>query len=531
MPTLREKTLLGFGLRDSLWLQLFTIKFKEVRCILFGSLLLWTACSSTVHNNGDRPNILLIVSEDNGPDLGCYSVGAVHTPHLDQLAAEGMLFSKAFVTYSVCSPSRSTLFTGLYPHQNGQIGLATHKYRMYEPYPSMPLFLKKGGYRTGCLGKIHVNPESAIPWDFHEIKSSNFAKKGLQRYAEYAEQFISDGEDPFFLMVNYPDAHCDWQRQVEGMPANPMDGDDLGGSMPFVGVDNERLRDLTADYYNSINRLDEAVGMLLESLENTGEAENTLVIYLSDHGAQFSRGKCSNYDSGLQVPFIVRWPGMIAGKSVSDHLISTIDLLPTVLSAAGLAVPDDLPGKSLLPILRADSRSIEHHAYIFADGAGSAAFYTYPRRSVRDKRFKLIKNLIHERDNPKYLAYAFQMYGTGTLPEELQSASLVVKRAYETWRNPPEYELYDLKSDPYEFNDLSQDLEYSREQERLRTVLESWQVETADPLHDPIILDRFISEMDSINQLYPNRDYNRKKDFGWNYPNYFKTYIDGRAGG
>ena len=116
---------------------------------------------------------------------------------------------------------RSTIYTGLYPHQNGQIGLATHKFRMYESFKTLPVYLKEAGYRTGCLGKIHINPESAVPWDFHEIKSANFAKKDLNGYARHAADFMSQNEDPFFLMVNFPDAHCDWQKQVEGMPANP----------------------------------------------------------------------------------------------------------------------------------------------------------------------------------------------------------------------------------------------------------------------------------------------------------------------
>ena len=164
--------------------------------------------------------------------------------------------------------------------------------------------------------------------------------------------------------------------------------------------------------------------------------------------------------------------------------------------------------------------------YIFADGAGSAAFYFYPRRSVRDKRFKLIRNLLHQRENPKFLAYAFQMYGTGTLPDELLDASPEVQRAYATWRNPPEFEFYDLTNDPYEFNDLSGDPDFKTDQERLKKALFNWQKESLDPLDDPNILARIVSEMDSVNALYPDRDYNKVPEFKWNYPEYFKAYID-----
>jgi len=167
-----------------------------------------------------QPNILLIVSEDNGPDLGCYGNKDVYTPNLDKLASDGILFQNAFVTYSVCSPARGSIFTGLYPHQNGQIGLATHKFRMYESFKTLPVYLKEQGYRTGCLGKIHVNPESAIPFDFHPIRSSNFAKKNLPEYAQEAGKFISESESPYFLMVNFPDAHYPLQKQIEGSVLN-----------------------------------------------------------------------------------------------------------------------------------------------------------------------------------------------------------------------------------------------------------------------------------------------------------------------
>ena len=274
--------------------------------VIILAILSMVSCKTPVDEG--KPNILLIVSEDNGPDLGCYGNPYVSTPNLDRLAEGGVLFENAFVTYSVCSPSRSTIFTGLYPHQNGQIGLATHKYRMHQSYKSIPVYLKEAGYRTGCLGKIHVNPESAISFDFHPIKSSNFSKRNLPSYAMHADTFINTSDEPFFLMVNFPDAHYPVQKQVEGLPVHPLEPEDVE-SIPFIGADSRRLREFTANYYNCMNRLDAAVGMLLEKLETSGKAENTIILYLGDHGAQFSRGKCSNYEAALRVPFIIKWPG------------------------------------------------------------------------------------------------------------------------------------------------------------------------------------------------------------------------------
>lgn len=471
-----------------------------------------------------RPNILLIVSEDNGPDLGCYGVKEVKSPNLDRLAREGVLFKNAFVPYSVCSPSRGAIFTGLYPHQNGQIGLATHGYRMYDRIEhTMPALLKAAGYRTACLGKIHVNPELAIPFDFHTIRGNNFGKKALPEYAVEAAKFIQAAAAPFFLMVNFPDAHFPLQRQVEGMPANPISGRDVSTTLPFVGADSERLREFTADYYNSMMRLDESVGMLLDSLEATGKASETLVIYLGDHGAQFSRGKCSNYEAGLRVPFLVKWPGQVPSGQRQEALISSIDLLPTLLDVAGQEPDSELPGLSLIPLITGKEMDWPRE-YIFADGVGSAAIFYCPRRSVRDKRYKLIANLLPGRENPKYFAYAQHLNGhfaAGTTEEEIANAGEEIIKAYQRWRIPPAFEFYDLENDPYEFRDLSADPAYSAEFNRLKKTLKSWQNETNDPLSDERILQQFTDEVDAILEKYPDGGYPKDPDFRWEYPNYF----------
>lgn len=471
-----------------------------------------------------RPNILLIVSEDNGPDLGCYGVKEVKSPNLDRLAREGVLFKNAFVPYSVCSPSRGSIFTGLYPHQNGQIGLATHGYRMYDRIEhTMPALLKAAGYRTACLGKVHVNPESAIPFDFHPIKGNNFGKKALPQYAAEAAKFIRTSEDPFFLMVNFPDAHFPLQRQVEGMPAHPISGKDVRTTLPFVGADSERLREFTANYYNSMMRLDESVGMLLDSLEATGKASETLIIYLGDHGAQFSRGKCSNYEAGLRVPFMVKWPGHVPPGQRQEALISSIDLLPTLLDVAGQAPDSELPGLSLIPLMNGKEMDWPRE-YIFADGVGSAAIFYCPRRSVRDKRYKLIANLLPGRENPKYSAYTQHLNGhfaAGTTEAEIANSSEEVQKAYQRWRIPPAYEFYDLENDPFEFRDLSTDLAYSVEFNRLKHALKSWQNETNDPLSIELVLQQFTAEVDAILEKYPNGDYSKDPDFQWKYPVYF----------
>ena len=494
--------------------------------VIILAILAMASCKAPVEE--EKPNILLIVSEDNGPDLGCYGNPYVTTPNLDQLAGEGMLFENAFVSYSVCSPSRSTLYTGLYPHQNGQIGLATHKYRMYKSFKTLPVYLKEAGYRTGCLGKIHVNPESAIPFDFHPIKSANFAKLNLPSYALHADSFINASDDPFFLMVNFPDAHYPVQKQVEGLPVHPLEPEDVE-PIPFVGANSRRLREYTANYYNCMNRLDAAVGMLLEKLEASGKSENTIILYLGDHGAQFSRGKCSNYEAALRVPFIIRWPGITTHGSRKTDLVSMIDLLPTILDMCGIEIPGQLPGLTLLPLLTGEEDATGHE-YIFADGSGSAAFFYFPKRSVRGERYKLIHNPLQDRENPKFRYYAEQLgvhFAGGTKLSELDSADQRIQQAYQTWRKPPVYELYDLQEDSLEFNDLSSNPEYRDIMEKLIAALKKWQADTHDPLADPLKLARYTREVDSIVKVYENNAYARDSSFSWQYPEYF--YEEDRA--
>lgn len=473
-----------------------------------------------------RPNILLIVSEDNGPDLGCYGNQNVFTPNLDKLAAEGVQFNNAFVTYSVCSPSRSTIFTGLYPHQNGQIGLATHKYRMYEGIKTLPVYLREAGYRSGCIGKVHVNPESDIPWDYRPgglLNGSNFGKRNMPEYASKSMEFIRQSDQPFFLQVNFPDAHFPVQKDVEGLPTKKVETEDIDKPLSFIGADSEFLREYTSYYYNCMNRLDESVGMLLDSLRASGIAENTIIIYLGDHGAQFSRGKCSNYEAALKVPFIMHWPGKIGEGLKNDNLISTIDLLPTILELIGMEKPVSLPGESLMPLVK--NEKVEWAEYVFAGGAGSAPFFTYPRRSVRDFRFKLIHNLNYFEENPKFNFYIGRQghFRAGTNLEEIADLSTEMKRVYDTWRNPPEFELYDLQSDPLEFNNLSENPEYKAELVRLQKVLKQWKIDTNDPFNDPEKLQRYNREMEETLEKYENMGYRKDPNFKWKYVDYFNN--------
>jgi N-sulfoglucosamine sulfohydrolase len=468
-----------------------------------------------------RPNVLLIVSEDNGPELGCYGDPYVKTPRLDRLAAEGVRFEYAYVPYSVCSPSRACFLTGLYPHQNGQIGLATHKYAMYRKWPNMVSLLKEAGYRTGYIGKIHVNPESAFPIDFRAIRGANFHNRPVNKYAVEASKFINDSDTPFFLSVNYPDAHFPLHRQQHGLPKEPLDGEDVK-PLPWVGADSARLREATANYYNCMMRLDAGVGMLLDRLQESGKADNTLVIYIGDHGAQFSRGKCSVYEAGLRIPLIVRYPRVGRPGLIRSEFASTLDLLPTVLAAAGVPEPDNLSGRSLIPLLQ--DESVPWRTHVFGVTTGSAPSLYYPQQSVRDEQYKLIISPVRHRENARAVAYLQQKnahFIAGTNQQEINAAAPHVRAAYTRYLNPPEMELYDLKNDPHEWHDLAENPQFAKVRQRLLKALRQWQAETRDPLGDPGILQKFTAEHDRANTI----DYRKDKSFRWDYLDYFQEFM------
>ncbi len=470
----------------------------------------------------DQPNILLIVSEDNGPELGCYGDQYARTPHLDRLASEGLRFNRAYVPQAGCSQSRASFLTGLYPHQHGQIGLATWGFRLYrDDLPNLPRSLKQAGYRTGIIGKLHINPESAFPFDFHQIKSGNFARKNLLDYSKHAATFFNAGDEPFFLSVNYPDAHDTWLRQVNGLPAEPQVADEVQ-AMSYMGIDPPGMREMVADYYNCLSRLDSLVGDLLSELEQSGKAENTVVIYFGDHGADMLRGKRTCYEGGVQIPLLIRWPGQIAPQ-VRSELVSTIDLVPTLMAAAGVPSAEQLPGLALQPLFQPGT--VEWRQYCFAEYHTHAAAPNYfPQRSVCTERYKLIETLLPGEVHPDYdltlsklqkEARRREIAGGLDLSAAIAQASPAVQAAYARMRQPPRFELYDLQADPYEFMNLADSPEHADILNELQTALQTWRVETHDPLLDPANLQRLSSEVRSI----------KKKAFAkehhWGYPDYF----------
>ncbi len=471
------------------------------------------------------PNVLFIVSEDNGPQLGCYGDPYARTPHLDALAAQGVRFRNAFVPQAGCSQSRASFLTGLYPHQHGQIGLATWGFRLTRPdTPNVVRSLKDAGYRTGIIGKLHVQPESAFPFDMAESATANFSRRHLRDYARQAADFFSAADVPFFLTVNYPDAHDPWLRQVDGLPDDPQDGAAVQ-AMAFMGIDPPGMRDMVADYYNSLARLDTLVGDLLAALERSGKADSTIVFYLGDHGPDMLRGKRTCYDGGLRIPLLVRWPGRVRPQ-VRDELVSTIDLVPTVLEACGAVPIAGLPGRPWQPLFSGEPTAWRDE--VFAEYHTHAATNYFPQRSVRTVRFKLIESLLPGEVHPdveqtlRKLAKDARERGVPgglDLRAAIAAAPPPVREAYARMERPPRYELYDLEADPREFRSLAEDPAYAAVRDDLVGRLDSWRRETADPLLDAVTLRTLTAEI----RERVDAPKQSGKERPWRYPEYFRA--------
>lgn len=436
-----------------------------------------------------KPNILFIVSEDNGPEIGCYGA-PVKTPHLDEMASQGTLFRNAYVPQAGCSQSRAAFLTGLYPHQNGQIGLATWNYGMYSgEIKNVVKTLSGAGYRTGIIGKLHINPKGAFPFDFKAIPRANFSRKDMAAYAENAAKFIKQSDEAFYLQVNYPDAHRPFITTVDKLPAKPLTGKDVD-VIPYMGISHPELRQQTADYYNCMMRVDSYIGDLLQVLEASGKSKDTVVVYIGDHGADLLRGKRTSYEGGVKIPMIIRWPGIKGGQQRKE-LVTTLDLFPTFCEIAGVTIPKSLPGQSLKTIVYGGSP--KWRKFLFTEFHVHSNHNPWPQRTVRGARYKLIYNPLAGAMNPGYAFTMGRKFFKTPEAELLEFASKQVQVAYKIMKQPPKYELYDLETDPFEFKNLAEDLAHAETLGRLKAELTSWQKRTGDALEDPAVAQKLFS--------------------------------------
>lgn len=453
-----------------------------------------------LHASETAPNIILITADDLGIQLNSYGDDTVPTPHLNQLAQEGVVFQNAYVTQASCSPSRSSMFTGLYPHQNNQLGLEHRGYTMHRGIPTLPALLKAQGYRTGSIGKVHVRPAEDLPFDFQIYRSDGLNAKDVTHYAKHAETFINEtGDQPFFLLYSLGDPHKRFFHQVSGIPQNPVKAEDMKPFAEHGGIDTPEIREEIAGYYNAVQRIDVGIKLLRDLLKKTGKDKNTLIIFIGDHGAPFSRGKTTTYEFGLRIPFLVHWPERITGGQIKTEFISTVDILPACMDAIGTNAPAHVAGQSFLPLIT--GQSIPWRQTLCAEFTTHGPGFT-PQRTIRDERYKLILNLRTDQPKP----------GLGVdgckVRQAMQDSKWEKTEGYRVFKileNPPEVELYDLQNDPIEYHNLAGTAEHQAIETRLKKELHNWRQKTHDPLLDPAIFAAYKKHHDDFDRDYQKR--------------------------
>jgi N-sulfoglucosamine sulfohydrolase len=290
-----------------------------VRIFIYSVISVITSMICFGNTEGLKPNIVLFLADDQSVwDLGCYGNPAIRTPNMDQLASEGLRFNRAFTSTAMCAPSRSMLYTGLFPHRNGcHMNHGTTR----EGVKSLPHYLKPLGYRVVLAGKTHIKPRSAYPFEY-------ISQKDIDK--------VILGKQPYCLIIASQEPHTPHQQgkyKPEDVTVPPYIPD-----IPAVRKD-------LAGYFTDIDSLDGELGQTLDLVKASGKEKDTLFIYTSDHGNSLM-AKWTCYESGLRVPIIARWPGRIDPKSQTDAMISFVDVLPTFIEVAGEKFPSKLTARA-----------------------------------------------------------------------------------------------------------------------------------------------------------------------------------------
>lgn len=452
----------------------------------------------------ERPNILFILTEDQGAHLSLLETPGLKTPHMDALAKSGTYFSNAFVVYPVCSASKAAIYTGLHNHTNGILN-NTHNFhkptdqvtaaerglklaqtnRIRDEFKTLTEILGANGYYQGVTHKLHVLPNEKFPYD-------EFLHGSEREIASFIES-ATTRQQPWFLMVNIPNSH----RPYPNSDKTPIRVDPDEVELPAYLPDSPAVRKDWAEYLAGIEQADSLTGQALSVLEDSGQSDNTIVIFMSDHGPTFQHGKMTLYDLGLRVPLMVRGPGIKQGATC-DVLVSELDLLPTILDLCGIEQTLGYPlhGKSVIGMLNGN-KDAKGHEYIFAEisNRGPLPNDGMQERSVYDGRWKLI---YREKTATAWRqvnadSRQFKVWGNRTYAETIRLKDRF-PRQYEILAemdpqnlggSVKKLELYDLQSDPDEMQDLAADAKYSDQCDRLLAALREWVTLTNDLAVNP----------------------------------------------
>ncbi|WP_197440951.1 sulfatase family protein [Thalassoglobus neptunius] len=436
------------------------------------------------------PTNLLIITVD---DMSCDSMGVYDcpvpdtSPRMDQLAAESMRFDHAHVVVGNCMPSRNVMWSGRYPHSNGvegfyQVPDATH--------PHLVDLMQQAGYFTAIRGKVtHSTPYHPYHWDLildTDTDGRQFALKDAKSYGKSAAMGIAAAEEagqPFCVMINVSDPHKPFYAQGKNgtvfddphVPSRVFTADDV--SVPGFLFEDPVVRQELAHYYSSVRRADDCVGEVLDALDASGVRDETLVVFLSDHGMPLPFAKTQVYHHSSRTPLMFRWPGKIEENSVdTKHMVSAVDLLPTILDAMRLSVPEGIQGKSFLPILEGDDQP--GRDFVVKEYNENSGRSRDPMRAIQTENLLYIFNPWSNGER----VFATATSGTQTYKrmKQLAESDPQIRERHEVYLHRQPKELYDITSDPDCLHNLIDSPTHTADLDFLRTTLEQWMVETED---------------------------------------------------
>lgn len=411
-----------------------------------------------------QPNFLFIIADDcTHRDLGCYG-GQANTPNIDQLANDGMRFTQCFQAAPMCSPTRHTIYTGLYPVTSG--AYPNHTF-VKKDTQSVVHYLKPLGYRVALSGKTHIAPRKAFPFEYSGVDNNPDIDAIDQLIGE-----CKTSDQPFCLFACSNEPHSPWNK---GDKTQYKASEVL---LPDYFVDTPETRTAMVAYLAEVTYFDWQVGQMLKLLDKHQVADNTVVVVVSEQGSSFPFGKWTCYDTGIQSACVIRWPGRVKAGTTSDAMIEYVDFLPTFIEAAGETPAEVIQGRSFLPVL--EGKADTHKDYVFAEmttrGINQGSPY-YGIRSVRNKNYKFIMNFTPEVafKNACTESDIFRSWELKANEGDKAAADKVYR-----YQHRPGEELYNVNDDPYELNNVAGDPQLSEIRDQLKMELEAWMKRCGD---------------------------------------------------
>ncbi len=463
------------------------LRMASALSTLIPACLFTVFCSPLFSDNAELPNIVLVIADDFSQlDAQPWGATGIRTPAIRQLAATGMSFDRAYVASPSCAPSRAALLTGLMPARNGA---ESNHSRPRAELRKLPSFLQELGYQTAAFGKVSHYRHTA-DYGFDVFANDGFHDHaGITAAVDFLSQRRNSDSRPLCLMVGSNWPHVPWPEDTTDINADEL-------KLPAGSIDTPRTRIWRARYAAAVESADRDLQTVLNGVREH-LSDNTVVIFTSDHGAQWPFAKWNLYEAGIRVPLIFSWPGRIAAGTRSSAMVSWVDLLPTFVELAGGHAPEGLDGRSFLPVLLQSRQA--HRNQIFALHSNDNRMNVYPARSVTEERWKYIRNLHPENAFTTHIDLVAGRLGQRdffatweTAAESDPAAAAILKRYHQR----PAEELYDLTADPAEQTDLSDRPEFRTELLRLRTKLDYWMALQGDQQLQPVS-PRLLSEPNS----------------------------------